>query len=160
MNPTYGEYENSEVLLALENLSKNWKIDPVVRDIHLGLRADVNDYLLKVNQVIYHIPFLSETSDFLVWNCLWPDCHNCCEKQGRLPLTCKDVSLISKDLGYSNRTDFLKKETYITTWENTAASSSRQGSQIITTLTMVNLKRKQNEVEEDNGKPITCRFFE
>ncbi|HEX5905266.1 MAG TPA: YkgJ family cysteine cluster protein [Candidatus Nitrosocosmicus sp.] len=159
MNPTYGEYENSEVLIALENLSKNWKIDPVVRDIHLGLRADVNDYLLKVNQVIYHIPFLSETSDFLVWNCLWPDCHNCCEKQGRLPLTSKDVSLISKDLGYSNRTDFLKKETYITTWENTAASSSRQGSQIITTLTMVNLKRKQNEVEEDNGKPITCRFL-
>jgi Fe-S-cluster containining protein len=159
MSPFGREYEKSnEVLMALENLSKDWKIDPIVRDIHLGLKSDVKDYHLKINQVTYHIPYLSETGDFLVWTCLWPDCHNCCEKQGRLPLTFKDVSAISNDLGYSNRTDFLKKETYITTWENTTASSQK-GSQLITTLTMVNLRRKENEGEEHNGKPITCRFL-
>ena len=126
-------HKSEEVLIALENLSKKWTIDPIIRDVHLGLRSDLQTYLLKLNQVTYHIPYLSETSDFVVWNCLWPDCHNCCEKQGRLPLTFKDVSTISKDLGYSTPVDFLKKETYITTWEN-AAPSTQKGSQLITTL--------------------------
>lgn len=158
MSPANGDCEKFELLQALENLSKNWKIDPIVRDIHLGLRSGIKDYHLKINQVTFHIPYLPETSDFLVWNCLWPDCHNCCEKQGRLPLTFKDVSTISKDLGYSTPVDFLKKETYITTWEN-AAPSTQKGSQLITTLTMVNLRRKDNEEEKDNGKPIKCRFL-
>ncbi|VFJ13036.1 YkgJ family cysteine cluster protein [Candidatus Nitrosocosmicus franklandus] len=160
MSPINREYEKSDrVLMALENLSKDWPIDPLVRDIHLGLRSDVMDYHLKINQVTYHIPYISETSDFLVWNCLWPDCHNCCEKQGRLPLTIKDVSAISKHLGYSDRSEFLKKETYVTTWKNSTASSQK-GSQLITTLTMLNLKRRETEREEDNGKPITCRFLD
>ena len=151
-------HKSEEILIALENLSKKWTIDPIIRDVHLGHRSDLQDYLIKLNQVTYHIPYLSETSDFVVWNCLWPECHNCCEKQGRLPLTSKDISVISKGLGYPNRTDFLKKETYVTTWENTALTS-HEDSQIITTLTMVNLKRSHTEGEADNGKQIACRFL-
>jgi Fe-S-cluster containining protein len=160
MTPTDRESEKSdEVLIALENLSKKWPIDPIVRDVHLGLRSDIQDYLLKLNQVTYHIPYLSETADFVVWNCLWPDCHNCCEKQGRLPLTSKDLSVISKDLGYPNRTSFLRKETYVATWESTAAATTQE-SQLITTLTMINLKRTQTEGEADNGRQIACRFLD
>ncbi|HKR73359.1 MAG TPA: YkgJ family cysteine cluster protein [Candidatus Nitrosocosmicus sp.] len=159
MAPIVRESQKSEeVLIALENLSKKWTIDPIIRDVHLGHRSDARDYPLKLNQVTFHIPYLSETSDFVVWSCFWPDCHNCCEKQGRLPLTSKDMSVISKGLGYPNRTDFLKKETYVTTWENTA-STHQEDSQIITTLTMVNLKRSQTESEDDNGKQIACRFL-
>lgn len=159
MTPKLRESEKSdEVLIALENLSKKWTIDPIVRDVHLGLRSDIQDYLLKLNQITYHIPYLSDTSDFVVWNCLWPDCHNCCEKQGRLPLTTKDVSVISKDLGYPNRTSFLKKETYVATWESAAATSTHD-SELITTLTMLNLKRTQSEGEADNGRQIACRFL-
>jgi len=160
MTPTRRESEKSdEVSIALENLSRKWIIDPIVRDVHLGLRSDIQDYLLKLNQVTYHIPYLSETSDYVVWNCLWPDCHNCCEKQGRLPLTTKDVSVISKDLGYPNRTSFLRKETYVATWESTAATSPQE-SPLITTLTMVNLKRTLSEDEADNGRQIACRFLD
>ena len=149
----------NEISIALENLSKNWKIDAAVRDMHLGLRSDVKDYIIKVNKITYHIPFLMETSDFLQWNCFWPDCHNCCDKQGRLPLTSKDVAVISKSLGYPNRPEFLKNETYISTWES-PTSTSKNDTQIITTLTMVNLKRKKNETEIDNGKPVSCRFLD
>lgn len=159
MAPIHRESEKSdEVLIAIEELSKNWTIDPKIRDVHLGLRSDVRDYLLKLNQVTYHIPYLSETSEFVVWDCLWPDCHNCCEKQGRLPLTSRDISVISKGLGYPNRTDFLENETYVATWEHTN-STLRKESQIITTLTMVNLKRSETEGESENGKQITCRFL-
>jgi Fe-S-cluster containining protein len=153
-----GEGEKvDDVSSALDELSKKWTIDPIVRDVHLGKRTDIEDYTIRINKVTFHIPFLSDSSLFLLWDCLWPDCHNCCEKQGRLPLTSKDVANISKHLGYVSQPSFLRNETYVATWDNRSASDSN--SQVITTLTMLNLKRKKSENETDNGHPITCRFL-
>ena len=98
---SHGEEEKvNDVSSALDDLSKKWTIDPVVRDVHLGKRKDVHDYTIKINKVTYHIPFLSESSLFLLWDCLWPVCHNCCDKHGRLHLTSRDLSNISKHLVY------------------------------------------------------------
>lgn len=158
MSFSYGEEERvNDVSSALDELSKKWKIDPIIRDVHLGKRPDVQDYTIKINQITYHIPFLSESSLFLLWDCLWPDCHNCCNKQGRLPLTSGDIANISKQLGYDLQSSFIRNETYVATWDNDSTSGSN--SQVITTLTMLNLKRKQSEDETDNGHPITCRFL-
>lgn len=156
----YSPYVNNyiDISCSLDTLSKKWCIDPIIRDLHLGKRTDVQDYPIKVNQVTFHIPYLTDPSLFLLWGCLWPDCHNCCNKQGRLPLTCDDMEKISKELGYANKSSFLKNETYIASWNNNTESNS-QNSQIITTLTMVNLKRKNNENENDDGTPISCRFL-
>lgn len=148
-----------EVAFALDDLSKSWKIDPVIRDVHLGRRTDIRDYILRVNQVTFHIPYLSEISKFLIWGCLWPECHNCCNRQGRLPLTTSDIKNISENLGYGRSSEFLDKETYIATWNN-PSSDDGEGAQLITTLTMINLKRKQSETIQDNGKPLACRFLD
>ena len=152
-----GEEKVNDVSAALDELSKKWKIDSLVRDVHLRKRKDIQDYSIKINQVTYHLPFLSELSLFVLWDCLWPDCHNCCDKQGRLPLTSKDISHISKQMGYQTQSSFLSNETYVATWENDSTPDS--SSEIITTLTMLNLKRKQLENETDNGHPIKCRFL-
>ena len=47
-------------------LSKKWKIDPIVRDVHFGKRTDIQDYTIKINKVTYHIPFLSESFSFFI----------------------------------------------------------------------------------------------
>jgi len=155
---SHGEEEKvDDISSALDDLSKKWKIDPIVRDVHLGKRTDIQDYTIRINKVTYHIPFLSTSSLFLLWDCLWPDCHNCCDKQGRLPLTSKDIATISKHLGYDSQPSFLRNETYAATWDNDSASDSN--SHVITTLTMLNLKRRQSENEADNGHPISCRFL-
>ena len=147
--------EIDHVLFSLDNLSKKWEIDPIIRDLHLRKITNLQDHQIKINQVIFHIPYLINHSLFLLWNCLWPDCHNCCNLQGRLPLTINDISKISDILGYKSRSDFIKKETYLASWDNSSEDSS-----LISTLTMINLKRKQDEDEKDNGIPLPCRFLE
>ena len=97
-----GEEKVNDVSSALDELSKKWRIDSIVRDVHLRKRKDIQDYSIKINQVTYHLPFLSELSLFVLWDCLWPDCHNCCDKQGRLPLTSKDIFSYFKTNGISN----------------------------------------------------------
>lgn len=149
----------SDVSSALDDLAIKWNIDPIIRDIHLGKRSDMHDYSIKVNKVTFHIPYLSDLSSFLLWTCLWPECHNCCNKQGRLPLTSDDISKISRHLKYKSRSNFLRDETYVGSWTNDSTTSSNN-SQIITTLTMVNLKRKKLENESDNGISLTCRFLD
>lgn len=148
----------NEVYLALDNLSKSWKIDPIIRDIHLGGRHDIQDFSLKINQVTFHIPYLSEISKYMIWDCLWPKCHNCCNRQGRLPLTTTDITSISETLGYKCSSEFIKNETYVATWENYSAEGEG-GIPLITTLSMINLKRKPTETETENGKPLSCRFL-
>ena len=64
---------------SIDNLSKNWNIEKAIYDLHLGRRNDVVDTTIKVNQVVFHIPKLSNDNLFVLWKCLWPDCHNCCE---------------------------------------------------------------------------------
>jgi uncharacterized protein len=158
MSDNAGANETDLISLSLDVLSKKWNIDPIIRDLHLGKRTDLQDYQIKVNQVTFHIPYIIGHSLFLLWQCLWPDCSNCCTRQGRLPLTVDDIAKISKNLGYKNRSDFLKKETYIATWDNNSDHNS-DNSKLISTLTMINLKRTSDEIEEDNGKPLPCRFL-
>jgi uncharacterized protein len=158
MSDNAGANETDLISLSLDMLSKKWNIHPIIRDLHVGKRTDLQDYQIKVKQVTFHIPYIIDHSLFLLWQCLWPDCHNCCTRQGRLPLTVDDITKISKNLGYKNRSDFLKKETYIATWDNNSVNNS-DNSKLISTLTMINLKRKSDEIEGDNGTPLPCRFL-
>jgi len=144
----------SKIQESLDMLSKNWKIEPIIQDFILGKIKDVSDFQIKVNDVIFHIPYLREENGYVLWKCYWPDCHNCCERQGRLPLTSDDLITISRNLKYENVHDFVKKETNISTWEEKGPS----GNSVI--MTMVNLKRKENETEAEDGTYVRCRFLD
>ena len=100
--------------------------------------------------------FLTLTADnlYVLWKCLWPDCHNCCERQGRLPLTKDDIKTIAEKMGYDSKADFVKNETRISSWQEQEAFDN-----IITTLTMVSLKRKTDENEEQEGVPLTLQVL-
>jgi Fe-S-cluster containining protein len=140
---------------SIDNLSKNWDIEKAIYDLHLGKRNDVVDTTIKVNQVVFHIPKLSDDNLFVLWKCLWPDCHNCCEKQGRLPLTKDDIYSLSNKMNYESINDFLKQETRISSWNEPGNFGN-----LITHITMISLKRKENENDEEDGKPIKCRFLD
>ncbi len=139
---------------SLELLSKNWDINPIIRDFILGSRGDVSDFAIKVKDVVFHIPYLAKEERYILWKCYWPDCHNCCERQGRLPLTSNDLITIGKGLKYQKISDFIKNETNTATWEERGPS----GNGII--MTMINLKRKKDETEADDGTHISCRFLD
>ncbi|HJT09922.1 MAG TPA: YkgJ family cysteine cluster protein [Candidatus Nitrosotalea sp.] len=139
---------------SLEMLSKDWKIEPIIRDFILGKKTDVSDFQTKVNGVIFHIPYLPSDGGYVIWKCYWPDCHNCCNRQGRLPLTSSDLITISKNLKYEKVSDFVKNETNVNTWEEHGPA----GNSI--TMTMINLKRKTDETEAEDGTHIRCRFLD
>ncbi|TLX69966.1 MAG: YkgJ family cysteine cluster protein [Thaumarchaeota archaeon] len=139
---------------SLELLSKNWEVNPVIRDFILGSRNDVSDFAIKVKDVIFHLPYLAKEESYILWKCYWPDCHNCCDRQGRLPLTSNDLITIGKGLKYQKVSDFIKNETNVATWEERGPS----GNSI--TMTMINLKRKKDETETDDGTHISCRFLD
>ena len=135
----------SSVEDSLNLLSKRWKIEPEIYELHIGKRKDVIDTTINVNGVVFHIPTLSEDNLYVLWRCLWPDCHNCCERQGRLPLTKDDVKSIAKRMGYNSEAEFIKNETKISSWQEQESFGN-----IITTLTMLSLKRKDDEREEQD----------
>jgi len=58
---------------------------------NLGKRKDVVETKVIIDQVVFHIPMLIDDGLFILWKCIWPDCHNCCDRQGRLPLTKDDI---------------------------------------------------------------------
>lgn len=120
----------------------------------LGKITAVSDYPLKVKDVIFHIPYLISEKKYILWKCFWPDCHNCCDRQGRLPLTSDDLIIIGKGLKYQRPSDFIKNETLTTTWQDIAPSGQ------ITTMTTINLKRKTDETEQEDGTHISCRFLD
>ncbi len=120
----------------------------------LGKCTDVSDYPVKVKDVIFHIPYLANEKKFILWKCFWPDCHNCCDRQGRLPLTSDDLVIIGKGLKYQKTSDFIKKETLIATWQEAGPASTN------TIMTSINLKRKPDETEADDGTHISCRFLD
>lgn len=143
-----------EIEESLHLLEKNWQIDPILKDFVLGKRTDVSDYSVKVKDVIFHIPYLTNEKKFILWKCYWPDCHNCCERQGRLPLTSDDLIIIGKGLKYQKTSDFIKKETLVATWQETGPTSTN------TVMTSINLKRKPDETESEDGTHISCRFLD
>lgn len=139
---------------SLTLLQKDWSVDPILVDFMLGKRTDVTDHAVKVGQVIFHIPYIAGEKKFILWKCYWPDCHNCCERQGRLPLTSDDLIIIGKGLKYQKTSDFVKNETLVATWMESGPS----GSNVL--MTSVNLKRKTDETESDDGTHIRCRFLD
>jgi len=139
---------------SLSLLQKDWSVDPILIDFMLGKRTDVTDHAVKVGQVIFHIPYITGEKKFILWKCYWPDCHNCCERQGRLPLTSDDLITIGKGLKYQKTSDFVKNETLVATWMESGPS----GNNVL--MTSVNLKRKTDETESDDGTHIRCRFLD
>ena len=147
--------EDNSIKDALDLLALKWKIDPKLYDLQTGGRDDVIDKPLNVSGVVFHIPLLLKDNLYVLWKCLWPDCHNCCERQGRLPLTKDDIKKISKKMGYSSEPEFLKKETLVSTWQEQGTLGN-----IITTLTMISLKRRIDERPDQDGTPLSCRFLD
>jgi uncharacterized protein len=143
-----------EIEESLNLLQKDWDVDPVLREFMLGKITDVSDYSLKVKDVIFHIPYLASQKKYILWKCFWPDCHNCCDRQGRLPLTSDDLITIGKGLKYKKTSDFIKNETVTTTWQDSSPSGQ------IITMTTINLKRKKDETEQEDGTHISCRFLD
>jgi uncharacterized protein len=148
-------HDNNLVKDALDILARKWKIDPKLYDFQTGKYNDVDDTSIDVGGVIFHIPTLSKDSLYVLWKCLWPDCHNCCDRQGRLPLTKDDIDRIAKKVGYSSKAEFVRNETTISSWQEQEAFGN-----VITTLSMISLKRKQDEKLEDDGTPLRCRFLD
>jgi hypothetical protein len=136
---------------ALNGLAKKWSMDPRIREMILGQR-EARDTAVEVKGIVFHIPTLDNS--YVLWKCLWPECHNCCEKQGRLPLTIHDIESISGKLN-STKNDFIEKETRISTWTENEPFGS-----VSTTLSMISLKRREDERDEQDGTPLTCRFLD
>lgn len=143
-----------EIAESLSLLEKDWDVDPILKDFQLGKISDVADHDLKVKDVIFHIPFLLKEKKYILWKCYWPDCHNCCDRQGRLPLTSDDLITIGAGLKYQKTSDFIKNETLPVTWSEAGPSGQS------TTMTTINLKRKKDETEADDGTHISCRFLD
>jgi len=143
-----------EIEESLTLLKKDWDVDPILQDFMLGKRNDVTEFSYKINSVTYHIPYLSNEKKYILWKCYWPDCDNCCKRQGRLPLTSDDLITIGAGMKYQKTSDFIKNETIITTWQEATPTGGT------TTLTSINLKRKDDETLADDGTHIKCRHLD
>ena len=144
----------SEIQESITLLERDWELEPTLKDFLLGKFSDVSDCPVNIDGVMYHIPYIVGKKKFVVWKCYWPDCHNCCDRQGRLPLTSDDLITIGAGMKYQKTSDFIKKETVIANWQE--ASPSGQ----VTTMTHINLKRKEDETEADDGTHVSCRFLD
>jgi Fe-S-cluster containining protein len=145
--------ESDYLKSALDELSEEWEIEQQIHELTLGKRNDVKDTAVQVNDVIFHIPTIIDDNLYVLWDCLWPHCHNCCDKQGRLPLTIKDIEAISEKLRYTKK-EFIDKETKVSSWTESGPSGD-----VITSLSMISLKRREDETDEQDGTPLPCRFL-
>ena len=144
-----------EIEESLAALSRDWDVDPVLRDFALGRIRDVSDRAVKVGRVVFHIPYLEGHGMYVLWKCLWPDCHNCCERQGRLPLTSDDLITIGAGLKYRRTSEFVRSETVVATW-----GEGRGGPAPGAVMTAVTLKRRAGDTEADDGTRVPCRFLD
>ena len=143
-----------EIQESLDLLEKDCDVDPILHDFMLGKYTDVTDFTLKVKDVTFHIPYLPKEKKYILWKCYWPDCHNCCDRQGRLPLTSDDLIQIGSGMKYQKTSDFVKNETLVATHEEPTPSGG------LSVMTNVNLKRKIDETEADDGTHIKCRHLD
>lgn len=139
---------------SLRLVSEKWNIAPEIYDLHMGKRDDVKEEILKIDKVHFHIPFLLKDNMYVLWRCLWPDCHNCCKRQTGLPLTMDDIKIVSKRIGCGVK-DFIANETLISTWSNAEIFG-----QVNTIRTQLCLKRKVDETECESTAMIPCRFLD
>ena len=140
---------------SLEILEKQgWDMDALLKDFMRGTVSTV-DSPIEVGGVVFHIPYLAAHKKYVLWKCFWPDCHNCCERQGRLPLTSDDLITIGAGLKYSKTSEFIKNETLVATWSEPPSAGQRE-----IVMTSVNLKRKEDETTEDDGTHVKCRFLD
>lgn len=152
MSGAGGEIEES-----LRLLSRDWDVDPVLRDFALGRIGAVSDRAVREGRVVFHIPYLDEHGAYVLWRCLWPDCHNCCERQGRLPLTSDDLITIGSGLKYSKTSEFVGRETVLATWDDGRGGPAGGPRAVMTAVT---LKRREGDTEGDDGKRVPCRFLD
>ena len=143
-----------EIAESLTLLEKDWEIDPILKDFVLRRISNVSDCVIREQDVTFHIPYLVDHKKYVLWRCYWPDCHNCCNRQGRLPLTSDDLITIGSGLGYGSVSEFIRKETVTATWREPGPAGGD------TTMTMINLKRKGDETAADDGTHIPCRFLD
>lgn len=134
-------------------MQQDWDVDPILQDFMLGKINTVKDHTSKIGSVIFHIPYLENIKKYILWKCYWPDCHNCCDRQGRLPLTSDDLITIGKGLKYQKTSDFVNNETVTATWEEGTGDTT-------TVMTTINLKRRKDETVADDGTHISCRFLD
>ena len=139
---------------SLDLLEREWDVDPTLRSFMLGGITDVSDRPTKVSGVVFHVPYLNSEKKYVLWRCHWPDCHNCCERQGRLPLTSDDLITIGRGLKYRRTSDFVRNETLTVTYREPGPSGQ------VTTMTTINLKRRAGETAADDGTHIPCRFLD
>lgn len=152
MSGAGGEIEES-----LRLLSRDWDVDPVLRDFALGRIGAVSDRAVRSGRVVFHIPYLDEHGAYVLWRCLWPDCHNCCERQGRLPLTSDDLITIGTGLKYLRTSEFVGRETVLATWDDGRGGPAGGPRAVMTAVT---LKRREGDTEGDDGKRVPCRFLD
>ena len=131
-------------------------MDALLKDFMRGTVSTV-DSPIEVGGVVFHIPYLAAHKKYVLWKCFWimPDCHNCCERQGRLPLTSDDLITIGAGLKYSKTSEFIKNETLVATWSEPPSAGQRE-----IVMTSVNLKRKEDETIEEDGTHVKCRFLD
>lgn len=146
--------QENEIAESLVLLERDWNVEPILKDFFLGKISNVADKVVTRGYVTFHVPYLTEVKKYILWKCLWPDCHNCCERQGRLPLTEDDLITIGAGLKYTKTSDFVRTETVTTTYKTGAPS----GQDVI--MTTINLKRKEGETESEDGTRIPCRFLD
>jgi Fe-S-cluster containining protein len=148
--------DDNPVRNSLDLLIRQWDIDQRLYDFQAGkYEGVVSDSQVNVGRVTFHIPTLQNERLYILWKCLWPDCHNCCERQGRLPLTKDDISKIAQRTGYQSKAEFVRNETTISSWHEEEPFGS-----VITNLSMLSLKRKKDEKPEEDGTPLRCRFLD
>ena len=153
---------DGEIEASLSELSKSWDIDPVLRDFATGRIRAVSDRRVTVGGVVFHIPYLDEHGMYVLWRCLWPDCHNCCERQGRLPLTSDDLITIGAGLKYSRVSEFVRNETVVASWHDGQGDPGAAAGAAVprALITAVTLKRRAGDTEEDDGTRVPCRFLD
>ena len=131
---------------ALDELAQKWDMPAEITEIHLGKRDDLTEKIVKVGEVFFHMPFLTKPKLYVLWKCLWPDCHNCCEKPVRIPMTENDIDLMRKKFGYKTSSDFIKNETTVITFQDKTIND------VLITHSMLSMKRKKDETPETEVK--------
>ena len=134
--------------LKVQKLKRKLKKEFSVKRKYLTKYKDIKVWFKHINDTVFEgklSPFGQvEIKNLAKEKCYWPDCSNCCSRQGRLPLTSDDLITIGTGMKYQKTSDFIKNETVIATWQEPSPGGG------FTTLTGINLKRKEDETEANS----------